>query len=179
MDISNPNENSFLMFQSDQNWNKHTKQTRHRLLRQSKEHIEQNDDLLSDSFFSKDNFDIINKQLILSVYKKSNRQYLCGPQRNDDMTLAMRWVWNEYSRHLPYNITEQIRELNKIVVKIIMPDIITGIEQRVDYLKDIENPLDPIPLPQNVNISNKTLRPMTDVLHGESQPKNFSNKFSI
>jgi hypothetical protein len=166
MDISNPNENSFIMFQDDQNWKKYSKQTRFRLARQSLDHIELNDDILSDVFYSKENFALINKQLILTVYKRSNKQYLVGPQRIDDLTLAMRWVWNEYARHLAYDITEQIRELNGIVVKVLLPDIITNVEQKIGYLKDISNPRVPLALPQNVNISNKTLRSMTDVLFG-------------
>jgi len=165
MNISNPNENAFLLFKNEKNWKKFSNQMRQKLAREPLTYVDNDNDILSDVFFSKENYDLINKELILNVYKKSRKRYLIGPQRIDDMTVVMRWVWNEYSRHLPYDIPQQIKELNSIVVKTILPDIITEFEQRIGYLKDIENPLDPIPLPKNTSISNKTLRSTSNVFH--------------
>lgn len=168
MDTNRPAENSFLLFQNDDNWKTFSKHIRRRLVRESTAHIDDENDILSEAFFSKDNYDLINKQLIMAVYRKSNKKYLIGVQRYDDMTLVMRWVWNEYGKHLPYDITQQIRELNNIVIKTLLPDIITAFEQRIGYLRDIENPIDPIALPKNANISDKTLRSTSDVFHGKN-----------
>jgi hypothetical protein len=71
---------------------------------------------LEDLFFSDENIDIINKQLILSVWKKSNKQYKINFQEKNKLIVVMRYIFIEYAKHLPYNITQQINELNCIVV---------------------------------------------------------------
>lgn len=111
---------------------------------------------LEDLFFSDENIDIINKQLILSVWKKSNKQYKINFQEKNKLIIVMRYIFIEYAKHLPYNIQEQINELNCIVVGDIVPTIITNFEQKLGYLRDIEKRGDPPPLPQSTSI-NKTL----------------------
>ncbi len=145
---------NFLLFQNDENWNNYSSQIRNKLL---KEPID-SDNLLSNVFFSKENFDLINKQIIITVFKKSNKEYLVGNQRYDHLTLVMRFVLNEYGRHLPYDIDKQIKELNTLVVDNVVPDIITNVEQRINYLDEISKPITPIALPVNVNYNNKTLK---------------------
>ena len=42
---------------------------------------------LENTFFSKDNIDLINKQLILSVYNKTNKQFLICSQKETDLLM--------------------------------------------------------------------------------------------
>ena len=106
---------------------------------------------LSTTFFSEENMDLINKQLILSVYKKTNGQYKIANQSKQSLEIVMRYVFLEHARHLPYDIAGQIRELNCRVVGEILPGIITLITQRVEYLKTINEPRQLVELPKNVN----------------------------
>jgi len=104
-------------------------------------------------FFSDENMDIINKQLILTVYKKSNKLYKINKQPSESLLIVMRYVFLEYARHLPYNITQQIRELNNVVIDEILPNIFTNITQKIEYLKTINGERQILELPVNVNHS--------------------------
>lgn len=112
-------------------------------------------------FFSDENIDLINKQLILSVFNKSEGKYKIADQSKNDLIIVMRYVFLEYARHLPYNVSEQIRELNCRVVGEILPNIITNVTQRIDYLDEINNPRKLVPLPVNVNKGNRNLQSIT------------------
>jgi len=102
---------------------------------------------LEDLFFSDENIDLINKQIVLSLWKKTNKQYRIGFQDKNKLIIVMRYVFIENAKHLPYNIKGQIRELNCNVVGEILPFLITNFEQKLGYLRDIERRGDLPPLP--------------------------------
>lgn len=93
---------------------------------------------LSTYFFSDENIDLINKQLLLKVYKKSNKKYKIPFQSKTNMLIVMRYVWIQYSKNLDFNIKEQIKELNCIVVGEIYPVVLTNIDQNIKYLEMVE-----------------------------------------
>jgi hypothetical protein len=95
---------------------------------------------LEEYFFSDENISLINKQIILSVFNKTKGQFKISEQSSQSLIIVMRYVFLEHAKHLPYNIKQQIRELNCRVVGEILPNIITNITQRIEYLKKIENP---------------------------------------
>ena len=107
--------------------------------------------MLEDVFFSDDNIDLINKQLIMSVYNKTNGKIKIAPQSSQSLIIVMRYVFLEYARHLPYDIAGQIRELNCQVVGEVLPKIITEATQRIDYLNEINGPRKLPPLPINAS----------------------------
>jgi hypothetical protein len=109
-------------------------------------------------FFSDENIKLINKQLILTVYSISNKEFKIMEQSKDNLIIVMRYVFIEYARHLPNNITKQIMTLNGKVINEILPMIITNINQKLNYLKEINTPRNLLPLPENVTKS-KTLKP--------------------
>jgi hypothetical protein len=112
---------------------------------------------LEKTFFSKENIDLINKQLILSVYNSTNKQFLICTQKEADLLIVMRYVFIEYSRNLPYDINNQIKKLNYRVVNEILPTVVSNVDQKIGYLKDIETqPIGP-PLPINTKNLNRTL----------------------
>ena len=112
-------------------------------------------------FFSNENIDLINKQLILSVFKKTNGEFKISTQKNEDLIIVMRYTFIEYAKHLPYDIRNQIRELNTIVVGQILPNIITQITQRKEYLRVISAPREILPLPISESTSNRILPSIT------------------
>ena len=119
---------------------------------------------LENTFFSKDNTDLINKQLILSVYNKTNKQFLICSQKEADLLIVMRYVFIEYSRNLPYDIANQIKDLNCLVVSEILPIVISNVDQKIGYLRDIETqPIGP-PLPINTKKINRTLPSMANYI---------------
>lgn len=120
---------------------------------------------LIDVFFSKENIELINKQLVLTVYKKSNKKYRIPFQKKEDLMVVMRFVYDKDAKHLPFKIKEQIKQLNCSVVKEILPNIFTQVEQNITYLENLGKPLEPIPPPVNVNKLNKTLPSISSLFH--------------
>jgi hypothetical protein len=107
-------------------------------------------------FFSDENIELINKQLILYVWKKSNNLYKINFQDKDKLLIIMRYVYLEFSRNLPYDIQKQINELNCLTISEIGPTVITNFEQKLGYLRDIERRQSLLPLPQSTS-KNKSL----------------------
>lgn len=120
---------------------------------------------LESTFFSPENIDLINKQLILTVYKKTNKKFVICPQKEEDLIIVMRYVFIEYSRNLPFNIQGQIKDLNCTVVGEILPTIVSNVDQKVGYLRDISTqPIGP-PLPINTKSLERTLPSMDNIIH--------------
>jgi len=116
---------------------------------------------LENFFFSNENIELINKQLILDVFKKTQGEFKISSQKNEDLIIVMRYTFIEYARHLPYDITQQIRELNCIVIGQIIPNIITQITQRKEYLRVINAPREILPLPISESTNTRLLPSIT------------------
>jgi hypothetical protein len=114
-------------------------------------------------FFSDENIDLINKKIILTIYNTTNKQIRIAEQSKDSLIIVMRYIFLEYARHLPYNIMQQIIELNNKVLNEIIPTIITNVTQKINYLSEINGNRQVLPLPIYVGKS-KTLKSVTSVL---------------
>jgi hypothetical protein len=112
--------------------------------------------LLKSAFFSLENVELINKQLVLNVWKRTKGLYKIGFQDNNKIIIVMQYVYIEYCKNLPFDIKGQIKKLNCMVVNSIVPDIITNLEQKIGYLQDIEKRKPLLDLPISTS-NNKTL----------------------
>jgi hypothetical protein len=118
--------------------------------------------ILSDLFFSPANVEIIQRQIVLDVYKNSDKKYLIPFQNPKSLEIVMKYIFNENAKHLPFDVTEQIRELNQNVTDEISPMIINNINAKQEYLREINAPPPVNDLPINVNSAgNKTLSSYT------------------
>ena len=138
--------------------------------KQAEEEISQ----LSILFFSDENIDLINKQLVMRVYKVTNKKYRIPFQSKESLLIVMRYVWIQYSKNLDFQIKEQIKKLNCIVVSEIVPQIITNVDQHYGFLKDLEtrksSKFNLIDLPQSSS-GKKTLPSISETFHeGYTQP---------
>jgi len=121
--------------------------------------------ILEKYFFSDENMELINKQLILRVYEKSNKQFLITKQKKEDLLIVMRYVFIEYGRNLPYDIKGQIKDLNCRVVSEILPNVMTNADQKIGYLRDINTqPIGP-PLPISIGRVGRTLPSTSNIIH--------------
>ncbi len=141
-------ESPFILFQDA---NPKAVQLRNQMIKNMTKTTECNINDVEKLFFSDENIELINKQLILAVWKKSKNQYKIGFQDKDKLLIVMRYIYLEYSRNLPYDLQGQINELNCMVVGEIVPTVITNFEQKLGYLRDIERRQAPIPLPQSTS----------------------------
>lgn len=118
-------------------------------------------------YFSDENMNRIQSYIKYYVKKISKGKYILEVEQDkSDLLVAMRAVFLEHSKYLPYDIDSQVKELNKKTLKYILPDIITNITQQIGYIKDITQPITPIDRPINVNRAGRKTLPSTTSVWG-------------
>lgn len=124
----------------------------------------------SSLFFSRENINEIQRLIRYNVYVNTDRKFIIDNQDEDELLIIMRGVYLQYSR-VPsdkqyYN--QAIKKLNALVINVLMPNLISNIEQYVGYLRDSKTPY--LPLSREINdsiIGQTELRSVSDVLVGD------------
>jgi hypothetical protein len=106
---------------------------------------------LSRTFFSNDNMERIQNQVVNEVYKKSQKKI--SKQSYQELQIIMKSIYLQYSRNLPTNIEDQVFTLNKYVVDECVPIIVNNVLQYNKYIQDITSPI-PV-MPRSINASSK------------------------
>jgi hypothetical protein len=102
---------------------------------------------LSDAFFSLDNINLLQTGIRSGVYKKSNSQYLIGPQDCDTLKIIMRSIFLQYSANLPNKIHEQVNELNIMVLDYCVQQVYSEAQGYMKYINDVSTLVIPISHP--------------------------------
>ena len=108
---------------------------------------------LSDLYFSKENVQIIQNGIRAGVYNRSPEKHLISNQNLDTIHIIMRSIFLQESKNLPDNITQQIKELNDIVIEEIVSKLLGEIEGYLTYRKDISQIPEPLEKPKSDNIA--------------------------
>jgi hypothetical protein len=116
-----------------------------------------NDTILSNTFFSAQNVQILQNGLRAGVYNLSKGQYLIGPQNEDELKVVMRSVFLQYSRNLPDNISEQIASLNKLVLDYSIRQVYGEAEGYMKYKRDVSTMYCPLTPPVMSKTNDKQL----------------------
>jgi len=115
---------------------------------------------ISDLFFSERNVKRIQNKIKYEIMKRTKSKYkLVADQDEKDIYVVMRAVYLEHGTYNNNKINHQVKELNKKVIESVVPGMITAIEQYYGYLKEINNPINPIDLPINSNNSGRNTLP--------------------
>ena len=136
--------------------------------------------LLTSLFFSKLNILNIQNVIKFNVHKETN--YIIDKQSMNELMIIMRAVFLEYSRHpklitpdMPKNEKDvllmkykmEVSRLNAIVINQVVPNIVSQLQQYIDYLKDASEQPYYMDKPKNVSIKGqKQYRSITQVLTG-------------
>jgi hypothetical protein len=102
---------------------------------------------LSQAFFSLENIQIIQNGIRAGVYNRSNGQYVIGSQDCDSLKIVMRSVFLQYSANQPGNITQQITDLNKIVLEYCIQQVYSEAQGYMKYVSDVSTLVIPISHP--------------------------------
>ena len=92
---------------------------------------------VSTAFFSKNNIDEIQNNIIKEVYNRSDDKYIISKQSEQELLVIMRSYYLQFSKNLPTNINTQINELNKMVINWSVDEILTNIKQYINYKKSV------------------------------------------
>jgi len=115
------------------------------------------DTKLSDAFFSNANIQIIQNGIRAGVYKRSNGQYTIGQQDCDSLKIIMRSVFLQNSSNKPFNIKEQISELNSIVLNYCIQQVYSEAQGYMKYLDDASTLVVPLSNPMMESTYDKQL----------------------
>ena len=115
------------------------------------------DTTLSQAFFSQQNIQLLQNGIRSGVYHKSNGQYTIGPQDCDSLKIVMRSVYLQNAANQPNNITEQIAELNKIVLNYCIQQVYSEAQGYLKYIDDASTLVVPIAHPVMADNSDREL----------------------
>jgi hypothetical protein len=102
---------------------------------------------LSNAFFSLQNLQIIQNGIRAGVYKRSNGQYLIGPQDCDSLKIIMRSIFLQHAANQPNNIPQQVYELNKMVLDYCIQQVYSEAQGYMKYINDVSTLVVPIAHP--------------------------------
>jgi hypothetical protein len=102
---------------------------------------------LSNAFFSQQNIQILQNGIRAGIYYKSNGQYIIGPQDCDALKIIMRSIYLQHSANQSNNISQQITELNKIVLDYCIKQVYSEAQGYMKYIDDVSTLVVPISNP--------------------------------
>lgn len=108
---------------------------------------------VSELFFSKHNINILQNGIRYSVFKKTSDLTVIDNQSENELLIIMRSIYLQYCKHKPYNIIQQVKDLNTKVLDFAIPRVLVELNQYVNYKKDASSL--PIPLEHSTNVSSK------------------------
>ena len=102
---------------------------------------------LAEIFFSNENLDLIQKKLVLEVFKQTNCRIPF--QSNDQLLIIMRSIYGTHAKNHPCEYAKQVKELDDAVVASILPDVVSSIQLNIAHKKSVlgqDRPLLDLPL---------------------------------
>ena len=106
-----------------------------------------NETELSKAYFSKENIQIIQNGIRAGVYKKSNKQYIIAPQDCDSLKIIMRSIFLQHSANQPIHISQQVEQLNKMVLDYCIQHVYSEAQSYMKYLYDVSSLAVPMSTP--------------------------------
>ena len=140
VDIS-PNENGTPFFIQDKI--KNTEKTNYA---NATQHMMEKS-LLSISFFSLENINIIQNSLRFRVFEMSQNKYKIDTQDDDQLKIIMRSIYLQYGLNQQDNISKQVEELNEKVLEYVVPQVYGEVVSYMKYKEDISTLPEPIKRP--------------------------------
>ena len=116
-----------------------------------------NETPLSRAYFSQENIQILQNGIRAGVYEQSNGQYLIGPQDCDSLKIIMRSVFLQHAANQPNNISQQITELNKIVLNYCIQQVYSEAQGYMKYVDDVSTLVIPIAHPVQASNTDRTI----------------------
>jgi len=116
------------------------------------------DNLLSDTFFSAANIQIIQNGLRAGVYEMSEGKFVIAPQNIDTLKIIMRSIYLQYAEHRKDDIKGQVTTLNRLVLNYCIPSVFSEAIGYQKYRLDQSTLVVPLELPQHHDREYKQLQ---------------------
>tara|TARA_B110000305_G_C19059183_1_gene456311 strand:+ start:136 stop:624 length:489 start_codon:yes stop_codon:yes gene_type:complete len=111
---------------------------------------------LSQAYFSKENMQIIQNAIRAEVYLKSNKEFVIAQQDITNLKIIMRAIYLQNTHNLKCNISDQIQNINNIVVDYCVPKLLSEAKAYIKYKHDVSTLVTPLDNPNHSGFKNKT-----------------------
>lgn len=108
---------------------------------------------LNEVFFSDTNIYAIQHGIRYLVWLNSCKKHVIDNQSEEELKVVMRSVYLQYGKNLPFNILEQVKELNSFVLEYCVSRIMSEINLYSKYRSDLSSL--PVPMEHAQNISSR------------------------
>lgn len=123
------------------------------------------DTLLYKVFFHPKNIELIQKEIIAEVFRRTEGEFMIEKQNENILRTIMQHVFSRYIRYFSEDeIKKQIKKLNKYVVDEVVPEIISQIKFHKSYLERTFCPLQIMEHPLSTKV-HRTLPSVTSIFH--------------
>ena len=115
---------------------------------------------ISKLYFSQENLDYLQSEIINRVYTKTNKKHQVGRQSDDELLIVMRSIYLQYGKNNNSNLDKQINNLNELVLDYCVDNVYTNLLQYYNYIDDITKDQPVLDRPETTNIKgDKSLMP--------------------
>ena len=105
--------------------------------------------LITRTFFSKENVQILQNGIRAGVYKRSGeRKLVVPPQNTDTLKIIMHSIFLQYAQYDLENIRGEIDILNQLVLDYAIPDVLSAAISYQKYLQDQSTLVTPLAHPE-------------------------------
>tara|TARA_B000000475_G_C15951579_1_gene429028 strand:- start:209 stop:691 length:483 start_codon:yes stop_codon:yes gene_type:complete len=109
-------------------------------------------DNLTSLYFSENNINLIQEEIIKYLYNKSNGKYNIGKQSDTELKIIMKSMYlSKRDKLTDNNVVNQVKSLNKMVILECSRIIEINLLQHLNYVKDLNKLPNFQELPQNVS----------------------------
>lgn len=109
------------------------------------------DSRLSQVYFSQENIDALQQGIRYMVYVKTCSKSIIGNQSETDLKIVMRAIFLQKSLNMDYDILQQVKDLNSMVIAFCVERIVNEIGIYNTYLNDISQNLNIMDRAQSTN----------------------------
>lgn len=102
---------------------------------------------LTNTYFNSENIDLVHRTIKKKVYEMTKNKYVIDNQDITTLKTIMRSVFLQYSQLNTYNVKEDIKKLNTIVINYCSNNIVNEIESYLKYKRDVSTIAMPIEHP--------------------------------
>jgi hypothetical protein len=103
--------------------------------------------LLSVSFFSLENINILQNTLRSRVFEMSQQKYKIDSQEDDQLKIVMRSIYLQYGLNQNDDISKHVTELNDKVLNYVVPQVYGEVVSYMKYKEDISTIPEPMKRP--------------------------------
>ena len=110
---------------------------------------------LSKVYFSAENIQIVHNAIRAGVYEKSRNRFVIGKQNIDTLKIIMRSIYLQNAVNNPCNITQQVKDLNKLVVEYSVPQVLSAVESYIKFKYDVSTLAIPLQRPAYISTAGR------------------------